>query len=264
MSMTKDRTKISIIIPTYNEKDNIGIILGEIHEHMAGQDYEVVVVDDNSPDGTANAVGRFIETSPVRVIIRKNARGLATAVVEGFKHVNGEIIVVMDADLQHPPNKIIELITEITNGYDIVIASRLENDGYKNFSFIRKTQSKAANLIGHLLIPKLKGIEDIQSGFFVVRKEVINKIKLKPRGYKILIEILALGKYKNVKQVSCNLEKRKNGETKLTSRIIMDYILHILSLSWRAGETKEFIKYCVAGGVATIILGILFFQLHSY
>ncbi len=261
MDITKNRTKTSIIIPTYNEKDNIGILLKGIHESMVGQDYEVIIVDDDSPDGTAGTAECLTRTYPVKVVIRKGVRGLATAVVEGFRHAKGEVLVVMDADLQHPPEKIVCLLTEISNGFDIAIASRLEEGGYKNFNFIRKTQSKVANLIGHLLIHKLNGIKDIQSGFFAFRKEVIDKIELKPRGYKILIEILALGNYKTVSEISCKLEKRRNGETKLTLKTIIDYILHILDLSWRTGGTKRCIKYCMAGGTAILIsVGLLWFM----
>jgi dolichol-phosphate mannosyltransferase len=214
-----NNTKISIIIPTYKEEKNIPILIKEIHKFINDINYEIIIVDDNSPDNIENIVKELSEIYPVKIIVRKNERGLATAVVEGFKHASGDIFVVMDADLQHPPEKITCLIEKILNGNDIAIASRLDESEFNNFNSIRKLQSKVANLIGHVLIPKLKNIKDLQSGFFAIRKEVIDGVELKPKGFKILLEILAIGKYKNLNEVSCTLEKRRNGETKLTKKL---------------------------------------------
>ncbi len=260
--MTSNQNKkVSIIIPTYNEKENIIPLFERIQNSMRGQNYEVIIVDDDSPDGTAGIVEGFAKDFPVKLIVRKNQRGLASAVVEGFRNARGKIFVVMDGDGQHPPEKISEILKEISKGADIAIGSRLESDGYANFNMLRKIQSKGANLIAELMIHKLVGIKDLQSGFFALKKEIIEGVELKPRGYKILIEILTLGKYKIVSEIPIKLEKRKSGKTKLSSKTIIDYIFHILSLFWRVGEAKKFVKYGISGVIAIFIsVGSLWFM----
>lgn len=256
----KDITKISIIIPTYNEQDNIGLLLEGIHESMKEQDYEVIIVDDNSPDGTANTVERLNKRYPAKVVIRKNARGLATAVVEGFRHAKGEILVVMDADLQHPPEAIKSLLNEIIMGADIAIGSRyVKSDGFSNFSIYRKIISKGATLIARILFRNLSGIQDLQSGFFALKKRVIENTDLKPIGYKILLEILAVGHYTTVKEIPYTFSERKNGQTKMNSMIMLEYILHTLILFQKSGEPNRFAKYCSVGATGIAVNTIILF-----
>ena len=246
----EDRFDISIIIPTYNEKDNIEILLGRIHENLKNFHYEVIIVDDDSPDRTAQKVQELSFKYPVKCIVRKNEKGLATAVVEGFKHAKGEIFVVMDSDLQHPPEKIKYLIEEINRGSDIAVGSRYvdkNGDGFGEFSPTRKIISKSANILAKTLFSKLSKVDDIQSGFFALKKNVVQNIDLEPKGYKILLEILVIGNYKIVKEVPFVFEKRKNGQSKLKTRVIFDYLMHLISLFWKEKETNRVTKFISTG-----------------
>ena len=254
--------EVSIVVPTYNERDNMGVLLGRIHQSMENFEnlenlkYEVIIVDDNSPDGTAQVAQQLSNIYPVKTIIRKNEKGLATAVVEGFKQAKGDIFVVMDADLQHPPETIIPLLIETLNGTDIAIGSRyVERDGkgFGDFSSGRKIISKGANNLAKILFPKLFAVNDIQSGFFALKKDVIKDIDLNPIGYKILLEILIAGNYKNVKEVPFVFGKRENGESKLGGKIIFDYLRHLTALFWKGKDIKRIVKFMITG-----IMGIVF------
>lgn len=244
----KSDNYISIIIPTYSEMDNIGVLLERIDKCLENVKYEIVIVDDNSPDGTAEFVKELSNTYNIKLVVRKNERGLATAVVEGFKHASGNILVVMDADLQHPPEKIISMIEEVDNGADIVIASRYnEEEGFGQFNIFRKIISKGANSLARVLFQKLSGIKDIQSGFFALKKDVVNGVVLNPIGYKILLEILIVGNYNDVKEIGYKFSQRENGKSKLGIKTIIDYVNHLVHLSLRTGDLKRFGKYCIIG-----------------
>ncbi len=239
---------VSIIIPTYNENDNIGILLSRIDSYLRDTKYEIIIVDDDSKDGIIESINKLLDKYPVKLVVRTGVRGLASAVVEGFKHAKGDIFVVMDADLQHPPEKLLSLIEEINKGSDIVIASRYnEEKGFGEFNVIRKVISKGANSLARILFQKLSNIKDIQSGFFAIRKDVIQGIFLNPIGYKILLEILIVGNYKNVKEIGYKFSKRESGKSKLGTKTIIDYINHLIHLSLRTGDLKRFIKYCIIG-----------------
>lgn len=168
---------ISIIIPAYNEKGNIGILLDRIDKYLENIKYEIVIVDDSSTDGTIEIINKLLDKYPVESVVRTRIKGLASAVVEGFRHAKGDIIVVMDADFQHPPDRIISLVEELNKGSDIVIASR-HNGEFGNFNIVRSTISKGANVIAKVLFPKLSNIKDVQSGFFALKRDIVNNVVL--------------------------------------------------------------------------------------
>ena len=120
---------LSIIIPTYNEKDNIIPLVEQIDHALANYDYEIVFVDDNSADGTAELARSLSSKYPIEVVVRRNERGLASAVVEGIRHATGQYIGVMDADLQHPPEILPNLMQKVRSGVDIAVASRYVEGG---------------------------------------------------------------------------------------------------------------------------------------
>jgi len=252
--------KVSVIVPTYNEKGNIYPLIERIDNSVKAFDHEIIVVDDNSPDGTAQVVEGLSQKYPVKLIVRKNDKGLATAVVEGFKHAAGDIYAVMDADLQHPPEALASLIWETCNGSDIAIGSRYSSGGFGGFRIHRKIMSKGANMVAKALFPRLIGISDIQSGFFAIKKDVIKNTELKPTGYKILLEILIMGNYKVVKEVPYQFGKREYGYSKLGTGTIFDYLYHIATLTFREKESKRLMKFMVTGiaGIA-ISVGMLWF-----
>ncbi|MEE9583235.1 MAG: glycosyltransferase [Dehalococcoidales bacterium] len=239
---------ISLIIPTYNERDNITPLLKRLERALAGYNYEVVFIDDNSADGTAEVATSLADKYPVRVIVRKDKRGLASAVVDGLSHVSGKIIAVMDADLQHPPEVLPDLLKEIEKGADIVIASRYVKGGScLGWSLSRKLNSRGAIFLAHLLLPATRRVSDPMSGFFMFSKEAVAEAKLKPLGYKILLEILIAGKFKRVAEVPYTFGIRGRGESKLSAGQQMAYLRHLFSLMKRSGELARFLKFSLVG-----------------
>ena len=228
---------ISIIIPTYNERDNITSLVEKIHDALSGHKYEVVFVDDNSKDGTAGVISVLSHHYPVKILIRQNERGLASAVVYGFNHTCGDIITVMDADLQHPPEILTRLLQEIENGADLVIASRyIPGGGCPGWGFIRKIISKGAIFLVHLCLPVIRPFSDPMSGFFILRRQVIASANLRPTGYKILLEILIEGQFTKSAEVPYTFHTRGGGESKLGIRTQIDYLKHLYRLMRRRSE----------------------------
>jgi len=243
-----DKT-ISLIIPTYNEHDNILPLTQRLNQVLSRHSYEIVFIDDNSTDGTAELAASLKDEYPVKVIVRKNKRGLASAVVDGISYTSGQIIAVMDADLQHPPELIPDLLKVIKSGTDIVVASRyVTGGGCQGWSLTRRLISKGAIFLAHLLLPATRQVSDPMSGFFMFRKEVVAEAQLRPIGYKILLEILMLGKHRTVAEIPFTFVTRERGASKLNARQQIDYLKHILSLMRRTGELVRFIKFCLVGG----------------
>ena len=214
---------ISLVIPTYNEAENIKKLIPQV-SRILKKDYEIVIVDDDSPDKTWK-IAQGMKRYNVRVIRRVKERGLATAVIRGFKEARGDIITVMDADMSHPPKVLAKMASAIKNN-DIVIASRYVKGGGLDMSRRRKNFSKIATLLAR----PLTSVKDPMTGFFCFRKEVIKDAGLKPIGFKILLDVLVKGRYKKVKEVPFYFTKRFSGESKLGSRVIFDYIRHLTKL----------------------------------
>lgn len=217
---------ISIIIPTYNEAGNIKKLIYSIRAELSRRDFEIIIVDDDSPDGTWKIANELAERfTNVKVIRRKNERGLSSAVILGFKRSKGEILGVIDADLSHPPQLMGRMIDECKNN-DIVIASRYVKRGREKMDLFRKMVSKGATL----LAKPLTGVNDPMSGYFFFRRKVIDSADLRPKGYKILLEILVKGRYNNYKEIHFIFGKRYHGKSKLGARVYIDYITHLIRL----------------------------------
>jgi len=242
--------ELTVIVPTYNERDNIPVLLERIDKALSshGIKYEVIIVDDNSPDGTADVAEKLSSKYPVRVLRRPGKLGLSSAVLDGIKLAKSKVIAVMDADLQHPPEVLPKLYTRIKDGCEIVIASRYVKGGStKDWSLLRKLISKIAIVIAHILIPKSRAVKDIMSGYFMLRKDVISNTTLNPRGFKILLEIIAKAKYSNVCEVPYTFDTRKYGKSKLGGKEIINYVLHALSLS------PYIVRFALVGGIGTVV-----------
>jgi dolichol-phosphate mannosyltransferase len=207
-----------------------------------------VFIDDNSSDGTAEVAAALSPKYPVKVIVRQNKRGLASAVVDGLGYVESELIGVMDADLQHPPEVIPHLVRELKSGADVSIASRyVKGGGCQGWGLMRRIISKGAIFLAHLLLPPTRKVRDPVSGFFMFNRVVVADAHLKPSGYKILLEILMEGEFQNVAEVGYIFRTRSSGESKLNARQQIDYLKHIYSLMRRKGELLRFIKFCLVG-----------------
>ena len=240
--------KISIIIPTYNEKDNVAPLLSRIDKVLSGYNYEILIVDDNSQDGTIELASSLADRYPVKVIVRRSERGLATAVVHGLKSATGQIVGVMDADLQHPPEVIPDLIKAIQDGADMVVASRyIEGGGCPNWGLSRRIISKVALVISHLLLPSTRPVKDPLAGFFMFRRKNVDPAELKPIGYKISLEVMLTGRFQRVVEVPYIFEDRSAGQSKLNPREQLDYLRHLFSLMARTGELGMLIKFMLVG-----------------
>jgi dolichol-phosphate mannosyltransferase len=240
--------KVSIIIPTYNEKENIAPLLSRVAQALAGYNYEILIVDDGSKDGTIEAASELAERYPVMVIVRRNERGLATAVVHGLKSASGQVIGVMDADLQHPPEVLPNLIKAIQDGADMVIASRyIEGGGCPHWGLSRRIISRVALVISHLLLPSTRPVKDPLAGFFMFRRENVDPAKLKPIGYKISLEVMLTGSFQKVVEVPYIFEDRSAGQSKLNPGQQLDYLRHLFSLMARTGELGMLIKFMAVG-----------------
>jgi len=219
--------KISVIVPTYNEAENIKRLIPMIDSVLKDYDYEIVVVDDNSPDGTAVVAKKLAEMYPVKVLVRDRKRGLASAILYGFMNASGDVLGVIDADLQHPPELLSEMAKKIKDGYDIVIASRyVEGGGIEGWSFHRWLISKVAILLAR----PLTNVKDPMSGCFLLKRKVIDGVNFNPTGYKLLLEILVKGNYEKVAEVPYVFRERIHGQSKLGIGEILRYICLLLRL----------------------------------
>ena len=230
---------LTIIIPTYNEELTIGPTIGKISEILDPTHipYEILIVDDSSRDTTAEIVGHLSGLFPVRLRIRTIDRGLSQSVVEGFRYAAGDIIVVTDADQSHDLSIIPQMYQEIVNGTDIVIGSRyLPEGGIVDWPLSRRVISFGATFLARLLFPELT---DPVSGFFAVKKDIAVNAPLKPRGYKILLELLGKSNWQTVKELPYTFTNRKEGESKLKTNTIMDYIFQVINIFQFPGHAQE-------------------------
>lgn len=217
---------LSIILPTFNEEGNIGEMLTLIKKNLQKINYEVIVIDDNSSDKTVEIAKSMSKKLNVRVIVRKKDYGLSQSVVEGFRKANGDIVCAMDSDLQHPVEILPKMLDNIKN-CDIVIGSRFVAGGeIEKWSFHRKIISFFAKM----MIMPLTKVHDPMTGFFMVRKSVIKFDLLKPRGYKILLEILVRNNLKNFIEVPIVFRDRIKGKSKLSMKVNFEYIKQVFSL----------------------------------
>jgi dolichol-phosphate mannosyltransferase len=222
---------ISIVIPTYNEAENIPIIIDKIFNVLKQNslDGEVIIVDDDSPDGTWEIAEKLKPIYNIKVLRRLDMRGLSSAVIDGFKTASGDIIGVMDADMSHPPEKIPELLLPLLSGdADFVIGSRyVEGARIENWPLGRKVTSR----IVALAVRGLTRVRDPMSGFFFFRKGVIEGIELSPKGgFKIGLQIIVKGKYNNTTEVPINFRDRRHGHSKLGFRVVLYDLLLISKL----------------------------------
>jgi dolichol-phosphate mannosyltransferase len=228
-------TTLSVIVPTYNEAENVQELLERIKSSLGDQSFDVVVVDDNSPDGTADVVERLsVKWGNIKLLRRRGKMGLGSAVVDGMKVADGKIIVVMDADLQHPPELLPKMINKASEGYDIIVASRYMDGGsIEKWGTLRRIVSKGAAFLAHLLFLKTRAVRDVVSGFFLFKKGVVEGVRLSPTGYKILLEILVKGRYGRVAEVPYTFKPRKRGRSKLGLTEIINYAFFLLRLRLR-------------------------------
>jgi len=222
--------KVSIVIPTYNEKDGIGKLVDSIFQQTrdSGIDTEVVIVDDNSPDGTGEVADGLKASYPVQVVHRLGKLGLSSAVIDGWKAATGDVVGVIDADLSHDPAALPQLVKAIAeDGCELAVGSRYIPGGdIKDWPLSRLLISKTAVLMAKPLTP----IQDITSGFFLMRRSVIDGVRLNPIGFKIGLEVFVKGRYRKYREVPYTFVNRAAGKSKLSLKQIWEYVVQLVDL----------------------------------
>jgi len=257
--------RLSIIVPTYNESVNLPILVEQLTavlEEPLGQAYEIVVVDDNSPDRTWEKALELMSRYPcLRVMRREHEKGLSTAVIRGWQAARGTILGVMDADLQHPPQANALLLQEIDRGAEVAVGSRhVAGGGVSDWSAFRRVLSRGAQMLGLLLLPGVLGrLTDPMSGLFMVQRRAISGVTLNPIGYKILLEVVARGRVSWIGEVGYVFRERTEGESKVTARVYWDYLLHLMRLRWVTLWDSRLFRFCVVGASGVLVdMGFLY------
>ena len=257
---------ISVIIPTYKEAENLPHITKAVDDALGQQGlaYDLVFVDDNSRDGSEEIVAELAKRLPVNILVRKNVRGLSSAVLYGIEHSTGEYIVVMDADLSHPASAIpgmIELLKSGTN--DFVVGSRYAEGGtiHDDWGLFRRINSRLPSL---LVVP-LTPIKDPMSGFFAFKREKMpSQDRLSPIGYKIGLEIYVKGNFAKPGEVPIHFSERKHGESKLSLKEQIYFLRHLRRLYQHQYPTwTEFVQFGLVGSTGFVVDLIIYLSLQS-
>ncbi|MDQ6780969.1 MAG: polyprenol monophosphomannose synthase [Candidatus Eremiobacteraeota bacterium] len=227
---------VSVVIPTYNEAGGIERLIAALDAMFtgAGIDAEIVIVDDNSPDGTGAIVDALASRYPVRCLHRAGKLGLASAVIDGWATCCSPILGVMDADFSHDPAIIPDMVRAIQSGaYELAIGSRyIPGGGITNWPWRRRVTSRVAIMMAMPLTP----VKDITSGYLFCRRSVIEGVQLDPIGFKIGLEVIMKGKYRNAKEVPYVFTDRRVGSSKLNSGEIVNYLKQLVKIYAGAGR----------------------------
>lgn len=223
--------QLAIVVPTLNEVENIGEIIERIESTLESRSFEIVIVDDNSSDGTADLADEYAKKyGNVKVLRRQGKLGLASAVLDGVEISDASVVGVIDADLQEPPESLPLLLEQIEAGNDIVIGSRyVKGSTIEGWGPIRKLISNTAIWMSWGLLPATRGIHDPSNGYFLFRREVLNT-DLDPKGFKILMEILVKCSYGKVAEVPIDYVGRVRGQSKLTYNQVTTHLKYLNKL----------------------------------
>jgi dolichol-phosphate mannosyltransferase len=211
---------IDIVVPTYNRREMLERLIASLLEQSYAADrYRIIIVDDGSSDATLAAVAaRAAEDSRVGAVALSRNFGKEIAIAAGLDHVRGRAVVIMDADLQHPPEVVPRLLAALADGADLAVASRYAAGGDSELGFVRNLFSRACTLLVRLSLGRQFHVSDPLSGFFALRRSVVANSRLAGSGFKILMEVLACGQYREVREVPFRFLQRERGQSKLGLR----------------------------------------------
>ncbi|MBU5575065.1 MAG: glycosyltransferase family 2 protein [Candidatus Aenigmatarchaeota archaeon] len=253
MYYSKNLPELSIVIPTYNEKENIVTLIDKLFSIFSLNRIkgEIIIVDDNSPDGTGLLVERLRKKYRyLKIIHRKEKMGLSSAILAGFKIAKGNILGAMDADMSHPPEAIPIMLNEIKNGADFVIGSRYIKGGkIIGWPFYRKLISKGATFLAKIFTK----VRDPMSGFFLIKSKCLEGRNINPKGFKICLELLVKANYKSVKEVPITFTDRQLGKSKLNLKEYYYYLSNLGSYMLYKKIIKKFVKFCIVGAFGTLL-----------
>lgn len=259
---------LSVIVPTYNERENIPQLVERTLQAFdrLSEPAELLVVDDDSPDRTAQALqhlaGELGESQRVRVLVRTQEKGLAKAVTAGFDAAHGDVIAVMDADLSHPPETLPDMLAAIRSGADIAVASRYApGGGTEGWPLRRRIISRAACWLAR----GVTHIRDATSGFFALRREALDTIEIKPRGYKIGLELFAQLQGSRVSEVPFVFTDRRYGSSKLSGAVMAAYLVQLAAL-YRARYPLSlgYVQFGLVGLLGMVVDGVVFGLVYHY
>jgi dolichol-phosphate mannosyltransferase len=249
-----------MIVPTYNERERIAELVRAVLEACQAHHVviEMVIVDDNSPDGTGAVADDLARTLPVQVVHRSGKLGLGTAVVAGFEVASAAVVGVMDADFSHPPTLVPRLLAVLDRtGADVVIGSRyIPGGSTPNWPFWRRVLSRTACLAARPLSP----VRDAASGFFLIRKEVTRNVAIQAGGFKICLELLLRAWPRRLVEVPYRFEDREQGQSKMSFREAAGYFiqlrdLYMLRLSGPRRARREY-RQCTEGEVEAMLQSV--------
>ena len=252
---------VSVIVPTYQEVQSLPPLIDRLASlRSSGWEVELVIVDDDSQDGTTSLI-KTMDHDWIRLLVRTHERGLSTAVMAGLDEASHECLIVMDADLSHPPESIPEFVAALDDGADFVIGSRYVSGGSTEdgWGVLRWVNSKVATVMAR---PFTK-VKDPMSGFLGLHRQTWRAAEaLDPIGYKIGLELIVKCRCRHVVEVPIHFSTRRHGESKLTLGVQRDYLLHILRLArWKYPERSSFIPFAIVGasgiGIYAALLAIL-------
>ena len=221
---------LSVVVPTYNERDRLPELVAALFDAYAraGLDAELIIVDDNSPDGTGRLADQLAKSARIRVIHRAGKLGLGTAVIEGFTTSQAPIVGVIDADLSHPPVLLPRMLAIMQqHAADVVVASRyIEGGGTRGWPLGRLLMSRLACLMAAGLTP----VRDATSGFFLIRRELARGVTISAGGFKICLELLVRGQPTSIIEVPYVFEGRTAGESKMNWKEAIGYVVQLRDL----------------------------------
>ncbi len=229
---------VSVVVPTYREVANIPLLVPRVSAALreAGLEHEIVIVDDNSRDGSEEAVATLAAQFPVRILVRRNERGLATAVIFGLRQSLGRVLVSMDADLSHPPEAVPRLARAILDGADFAMGSRYIPGASidEAWTMFRWLNSKVALMMARPLTPA----SDSGAGFFAISREALQAADpLDPIGYKVALELLVKAPIRTMVEAPIHFADRKHGQSKLNLTQQVNYVRHVARLmKYRLGK----------------------------
>ena len=256
---------VSIVVPTFNEAENLPLLVPRLAAAMAGRDYEVIVVDDDSRDDTRAVCARLAEQYRLTLHVRENPKdGLSGAVLTGFGLARGDVLAVMDGDLQHPPENLPALIEPLERGEaDFVLGSRHAPGGTieERWGLLRRINSRVATLLARPFTGP--GVTDPMSGFFALRRQTLERAeRLTPLGYKIGLELMSKCRAQRVREVPIHFKARARGQSKLTLVQQFRYLEHLSRLyDFTFPRLSPVVKFLIATGCGWLAAFVLFLVL---
>lgn len=252
---------VSVVTPTFNEAENVPVLIARLHDALSGVPHEIIVADDDSPDRTWAVAEEIAEKDPsVTVMRRFHDPGLSASVLDGMSIARGDVLAVIDADLQHDETILPRMVEAIRSGEaDVCVGSRSTvGGGYGDWTASRRFVSWVATLIARLLLRV--PVSDPMSGFFVVSRRAYEDTapRINPQGFKILLEFVGRNRDLRVQEVGYEFASRVHGETKLNRSVIRSYLLGVAELRVGRQVNPQFVLYVLVGLVGLAVNSVVF------